>query len=273
MNTKTIIVPVSGGKDSQVVLSMALKTGSQVVCVHQNTGFDHHETYKQIEAMERFYGVKVQHTKSKYGGMINFINESGYFPSSAGRGCTKELKQRPFLAWLQENDFNHTNCEIWFGMRAEESRERKDKYGEVGVKSDDEFTLSDVSMFYGSNKALRETVGGILVRLPIVSWTTEQVFGYLENEGAPINHLYKKGHSRVGCYPCLLARKSEWQLVASDPTGRNHIQMLVDIEDKWANGGNPRKMIRVHKVWDVRDFLNGSDVRDLFAEECGWCSI
>ena len=72
MLEKTVIVPVSGGKDSQVVLSLALAQGLTPVCVHQNTGFDHPLTYRQLEDMERFYGVKVEHTHNKYGGMFGF---------------------------------------------------------------------------------------------------------------------------------------------------------------------------------------------------------
>ena len=75
---KTLIVPVSGGKDSQVVLSLALKTGRPIVCVHQNTGYDHPDTYAQIDAMEKFYGVKVEHTISE--GMFAFLEKIGLLP-------------------------------------------------------------------------------------------------------------------------------------------------------------------------------------------------
>lgn len=101
---KTILVPVSGGKDSQVVLSLALAqsklTGQPVVCVHQNTGYDHPDTYHHIKVMELFYGVTVEHTVSKHGDMFGFLKKAQYFPNSAARGCTSELKQFPFAAWL-----------------------------------------------------------------------------------------------------------------------------------------------------------------------------
>jgi 3'-phosphoadenosine 5'-phosphosulfate sulfotransferase (PAPS reductase)/FAD synthetase len=272
--SKVIIVPVSGGKDSQVVLSLAKErsAGRLIVCVHQNTGFDHPATYKQIEAMEKFYGVEISHTKSKWDdGMFGFLKDGGYFPNSVARGCTKELKQRPFLAWLLEFGFDFSNCEIWFGMRAKESKERADAYGHV--TEGDEFTLMDVADFYGSNAQLRATIGNISVRLPIVDWPEERVFAHIKTEGAPLNPLYARGHSRVGCYPCLLTRKSEWALAAADPTGRANIEGLIRQEVEWKANGNKRKLIRVHKVWDVRDFLRGADVPELPASECGYCSI
>ena len=58
---KTTIVPISGGKDSQVVLSIALARvpREQIVCVHQDTGFDHPLTYKHVEEIERFTSMKL----------------------------------------------------------------------------------------------------------------------------------------------------------------------------------------------------------------------
>lgn len=262
-------MPVSGGKDSQVVLSLALKTGAPIVCVHQNTGFDHPDTYAQLKNMEEFYGVTIEHTLSD--GMLPFLKKAGYFPNSAARGCTQQLKQKPFAKWLIDKQFSADNSVIWFGMRSDESRDRTDKYG--GLTEEDDFTLADVGKFYAQNKKLATSIGLIPVKLPIVSWNTEQVFEYIKNESSPLNPLYAKGHSRVGCYPCLLTRKAEWQIASKDSTGRQHIEALVALEDQWKAEGNPRKLIRVHKVWDVRDFLAGKDVRELANEECGYCSI
>jgi len=273
---KTLIVPVSGGKDSQVVLSLALQeakaTGQPLVCVHQNTGFDHPSTYKHMEAMMKFYGVEILQTQNRFGGMLPFIKEAGYFPNSAARGCTKELKQKPFLAWLQERNCNSTNCEIWFGMRTEESAARNAKYG--GKTASEELTLADVSDFYASNAALRLSIGSIRVFLPVVDWKTKEIFDHLKEEGAPINPLYSAGASRVGCYPCLLSRKSEWAAAAKDPVGRANIEALIAQEDEWALKGNHRKLIKIHKVWDVRQFLTDPDsLPDLSQAQCGWCSI
>lgn len=272
---ENIIVPVSGGKDSQVTLSLAIKkakeTKQRIVCVHQNTGFDHPSTYEQLSEMEKFYDVLIQHTKSdKYDGMFGFLEHAKYFPNSSARGCTERLKQEPFARWLLKNGFSSSNSEIWFGMRADESAARSDKYGSIG--EEDIFLLRDVSSFYG--QSWRKPIGQIRCFLPIVSWTTKEVFDYIDEEKAPINSLCSKGHNRVGCYPCLLSRKQEWENAGKDKTGKVHIQKMIELEDKWLAEGNPRKFIKVHRVWDVRKFLDGdcSDLQDQ-DNQCGWCSI
>lgn len=267
---KTVIVPVSGGKDSQVVLSLALAAGHKPVCVHQSTGYDHPDTYMQLEMMKRFYGVEIAFTVSKYKDMFGLIDAVQYFPNSGARGCTQRLKQEPFAAWLIDNGYNAENCEIWFGMRSDESAARGSKYGEL--QDDDVFTLGEVAAFYSKGKA--KHLAGIPCRLPIVTWTTEDVFAHIAAEGAPLNLLYGKGHHRVGCYPCLLARKAEWVAAAHDPVGRQHLARLVAVEERFAAEGNPRKYIKVHPQWDVRKFLqDGADDLSDEGVECGFCSI
>lgn len=267
-----IIVPVSGGKDSQLCLQMALKEfgKEKVIAVHQSTGYDHPLTDKHLIDMENFYGIKIHMTKSdKYKDVFDFVEKVGYFPSSVAKSCTSRLKQQPFAKWLIDNDYCNGEYVIWMGMRKDESRARGTKYG--GWNEDIEITLQDFSSEYSKN-----VFANIKVRLPIVDFLEKEVFDELANAGAPINPLYAKGHKRVGCYPCLLASNTEWKMAAQDPVGIKHIRRLIEIEDKFVADKNPRKMIKIHPTRDVRALLDG-DLFSLSQEEptaeCSWCQI
>ena len=149
-------------------------------------------------------------------------------------------------------------------MRKDESRARGAKY--CTWNDLDEITLQDFSTEYRNN-----IFSKVKVRLPIVDFLEAEVFDALSV--APINPLYKKGHKRVGCYPCLLARNSEWELAAQDPVGRKNIERLIEIEDKFIADKNPRKLIKIHPTRDVRGLLKGDLLTDTTNSECSWCSI
>lgn len=269
MENQTIIVPVSGGKDSQLCLQMALEQfdKEKVIAVHQSTGYDHPLTDKHLLDIEKFYGIKIHITKSdKYDDVFDFVEKVGYFPSSVAKSCTSRLKQQPFAKWLTDNNYCNDNYVVWMGMRKDESRARGTKYG--GWNEDIEITLQDFSTEYKDKR-----FANIKVRLPIVDYLEVEVFDELNRVGAPINPLYGKGHKRVGCYPCLLSRNSEWQLAAQDPIGRENIKRLIQIEDKFIADKNPRKLIKIHPTRNVRALLDGDLLTEINESECSWCQI
>lgn len=265
-----IIVPVSGGKDSQLVLQRALQefNKNDVIAVHQSTGYDHPVTNNHLTDMETFYGVKIHITKSdKYEDVFDLIEKTGYFPSSVAKACTSRLKQQPFAKWLKANGYCNGEYVIWMGMRKDESAARGRKYS--AWHEDLEMTLQDFSSEYRNKE-----FANIKVRLPIIELLEKEVFEEIEQVGAPINPLYAKGHKRVGCYPCLLARVSEWELAVKDQVGRDNISRLIAIEDKFKLENNPRKLIKIHPTRDIRKlFSEGVIDKNDDTSECGWCSI
>lgn len=267
-----IIVPVSGGKDSQLCLALALEQfdPKEIRAVHQSTGYDHPLTYEHLNWMESFYGVKIEYTQSdKYTDVFDLIEKLQYFPNNVARACTGELKQVPFGKWLADNDFlGEKACLIWMGMRSDESNARKSKYGDLSTE--DIFYLPDLSGRYGKK------FKNVQVSLPIVSFTEAQVFEELEKRGHKVNELYAKGAARVGCYPCLLAKKADWEMAAKDEIGRKHIKKLIEIEDKFlADPTNKRKLIKIHDKRDIRHLYATGSFSDTVDDSagCGWCSI
>lgn len=248
---KTWVVPVSGGKDSQTVLAMMIDQHgrSHLRAVFQSTGYDHPVTLEHLAYMEQRYNVPIEVTKSaEYSDLFDLVRKEGYFPNSKAKACTSKLKQEPFARWIEANDLLGPGAaHIYLGMRAAESSARANKYG--GLTEEDIFSLADLSP-----REYLKTKGfdAVTVSLPIVQMSTEAVFSFLAGRGDKVNPLYAKGHSRVGCFPCLLANQREWQLAVRDKVGHAHIEELVKIENEFkVRPGPQKKLIRIHESRDI----------------------
>lgn len=111
----------------------------------------------------------------------------GRFASTKARFCSQELKRVPIqyqimFPLLDQYDEVYS----WQGVRADESTERA-KLVEL------------------------EDVGGtgLFNYRPILKWTAQDCFDMHKKHGIDPNPLYKMGMGRVGCMPCIHARKSE----------------------------------------------------------------
>lgn len=245
-----IIVPVSSGKDSQLVLRRALDTPGvrrKLRAVHQFTGFDHTAVDEHLRYMEKRYQIEIEETRHhKFKDLFDFIRAEQYFPSSLARSCTSRLKIQPFALWLYHQGMHKKRTLVLLGMRGPESQNRAANYDDVSHT--DMFSICDVSKDY------QKRLAPVQCNLPIVNMLTSQVFTALREAGDKVNPLYAKDHDRVGCYPCLLAGNKEWELAARDPQGRKHIEELVRIEDE-IKTTSTKKLIRIHPERDVRALL------------------
>ena len=111
---------------------------------------------------------------------------------------------------------------MWYGMRHAESSERAKRYeGKISneLYTPHEFMPSSYPKYLGSN--------GVKFRLPIVEWSTGQVFDFLEGRANP---LYQSGFERVGCFPCMAGGdKSKLKAFMFDDTGLKHYREISDI--------------------------------------------
>jgi 3'-phosphoadenosine 5'-phosphosulfate sulfotransferase (PAPS reductase)/FAD synthetase len=225
-----ILVPVSGGKDSQVCMLLAIdKVGiDNVIPVFNDTGWDHPLTYEHIQYMQKFIGKEIHSTSGGKRGknLVDLIKDVGKFPFGRGRFCTMYLKQYALRDWYKDNLFDgETQYEFWFGMRTQESGQRARKY--AGLTSDDLFDMEDLfpSRY---NKKLRAT---IQVRLPVVEWSEDKIFTYLKTHGMAKNPLYDEGtNDRVGCYPCLLAGKKVQEKMFATKVGQERLKVIKQLE-------------------------------------------
>ena len=115
----------------------------------------------------------------------------GRFPSTKVRFCSEELKRNPIIEQVQMPLLEAgESIESWQGVRRDESRARanlpeRDLVGE----------------FEGGAQLWNYR--------PIIDWKAKDCFALAKRHGIEPNPLYKAGMGRVGCMPCINARKDE----------------------------------------------------------------
>lgn len=227
------VISLSGGKDSLALWLLSREWDIDSVVVFADTGHEHPLTYQYISLLEQKLGTvsrvradfsqRIMNKRNyvqniwpvklveKYGytpqGAGQRVAETleqmhprgipfldlciwkGRFPSTRARFCTFELKHRPIDEQIiQPLLTEYDDVVSWQGVRAQESASR------AGLSELEE----DV-----------DSQPGLHVYRPLLQWTHDDVFALAKRHGIPPNPLYQQGCSRVGCMPCIHARKKE----------------------------------------------------------------
>lgn len=121
----------------------------------------------------------------------------GRFPSSQGQFCTQSLKVTPINEQVIEPLLGRfKTIYSWQGVRRDESRNRS--------------KLDPLELEFGDP----DKGTGLWIYRPILDLTAEDVFDVLRANGVRWNPLYEQGMERVGCMPCIHAKKSEIREIA-----------------------------------------------------------
>lgn len=241
-----VLVPISGGKDSQACLKLALQThqAHEVRGLFCDTQFEHPATYAHVESLRSMYG-EIQIDTVCGGSVLGKSVKYGRFPGGGARHCTDELKIRETKIYCKELAKQQGGFEVWYGMRSEESAERAKRY--AGKVCDEVYAPHDVipSKYpqYLANM-------GVMFRLCILHWSEADVMQFLEGKHNP---LYNEGFPRVGCFPCL-ASGDKWKekAFAHDDFGREQLEKVSVVSVQigksiWtSNGGIVRNACKIH---------------------------
>lgn len=197
MSAVKILVPVSGGKDSQAALQLALASHdkNEVRGLFCDTKFEHPVTYRHIEFMRDHYGVQIDVVSG--GSVLEKTMKYRRFPGGGARHCTDELKIRETKIYCKALAEKQGGFEVWYGMRSDESHERNKRY--FGKVCDELYAPHEV-MPSKYPKYLAKM--GVMFRLCVLHWSKADVLAYLDGKENP---LYRDGFDRVGCFPCLAA--------------------------------------------------------------------
>ena len=220
-----IIVSVSGGKDSTAMCLNLIENGfsiTEFTRVFCDTGWEDITTYQYLDYLENHIGPiirlranvaiapanreLVSRLENQLGfesDFIRYVVQWGKFPATPHKYCTDRLKIRPYTRYLRTLEEDYVNL---VGIRAEESVKRS-KYKE--------WEYFDTFECY--------------THRPLLNWTEKQVIDIHNRHNVLPNALYLNGHSRVGCYPCIMARKAEIRKISEERI--SIIRVLENIYD------------------------------------------
>lgn len=219
------VVPVSGGKDSQACLQLAVAHFGKehVIGLFCDTQFEHPLTYAHVKCMGELYGVEIV-TRCD-GDVLSLCERTGRFPSGIARFCTNELKINVSKKFYKSLAEQQGGFEVWYGMRVDESHERAKRY-EFNVADE----LIEPHLLMPANYPQYLAEMGVMFRLPIIDWSYRQVIEFLDGKENP---LYAKGFERVGCFPCL-AGGDKWKERAFhfDEFGKSQLEKVREVERK-----------------------------------------
>lgn len=202
----------SGGKDSDVILTLAELAGVRYEAVHNLTTADAPETVYYVRSKPNVRIDKPETT------MWALIPEKLMPPTRLVRYCCLELKER-----------GGRGRKVVTGVRKAESKAREERTGSVQIIGKPETTkkiAETVGAEYRQNKQ-----GGIILNNdntedrelvehcfmqskvminPIYDWEDADVWEFLKHYGVEGNPLYQCGFKRVGCIGCPMAGKQRY---------------------------------------------------------------
>ena len=246
------ILSVSGGKDSTALLLWAIERGIDFQPVFADTGNEHPITLDYVRDLPKQTGcpeitwVKADFSDDFSGRrkrlpqkwrrdgvpeeriqqalealqptgnpFLDLCILWGRFPTNFLKSCSRDLKINVITERVVEPLLaNHFEVITMIGIRADESHARA-KLLHIEDLEDDRW-----------------------VYRPLLDWTVEEVFAIHRRHDVEPNPLYSLGCSRVGCMPCIHAKKHEIRNISKRFPGHiNRIAEWEKIVSKTAKGG------------------------------------
>lgn len=253
-----LIVTTSGGKDSSVCVALAQAAGIPFEIMHNHTTADAPETvyfvrdeFKRLETLGIKCTINYPEYKGKRTSMWDLIPQKLMPPTRIVRYCCSVLKER-----------GGTGRFITTGVRWSESTKRKNNRGIYETAGNGKAVV----MLTNDNDEKRRlfetcTLKAKRVCNPIIDWTDEDVWDYIEAEKIPVNPLYGCGFPRVGCIGCPMAgTAARYKEFALYPEYKNLYILAFDrmLQERIRRG----KMDGSRQIWNT-----GEDVFHWWMED------
>lgn len=257
---KPLIITYSGGKDSDVMLQLALEClkPDEFEVLNSHTTVDAPETvyyirdkFKKLEELGIKATVSIPHyPDGRPKTMWSLIVDKETPPTRFARYCCVELKETMT-----------PNRLVAVGVREAESTKRRgrDSFTLRGKNKSEflSYDLSHVKEVFDDDKKLREENGigsnteGVwdctfiarakknndIVCNPIYKWLDSEIWQFIEDRGMEHNPMYDKGSTRVGCIGCPLTSNQVTELEMYPKYKQNYINAFQRMLDKRISKG------------------------------------
>jgi len=176
-NYKPTAIAFSGGSDSLVILNLSLPYYWDIPVIFVDTHYQFPETYKYIDYLEKEWNLNLFRFKAEKPRYDDFLSKYGEDTEDFYFNCCMYHKISILMKSIK--DLNLKSLIV--GIRAVEHPERaKETY-----------------------ISYKENLDPPHFRIhPILDWTRQDIIDYTLLFSLPINPLYKKGYTSLGCIYC-----------------------------------------------------------------------
>lgn len=181
----TLIVSYSAGKDSTACLKWALETGKPTRAILANTGNEPEDTFEYIQYVEQELNIPIEVYQRSGNDFFSIVRRRGMWPIPDRCLVSSTVKRDDFKWYLEITDTSQ-DALIILGHRRSESRRRA--------------ILTD---FAPTSRA------GRAVYRPILDWSLNDVFEFLDTNSLRAHPAYAKDRKRVGCVWCVNSKQDD----------------------------------------------------------------
>ena len=238
------VLSLSGGKDSAALAVYLKDKIPDLEYVFMDTGYELPETYEFLDRMRAMLGIHITKLKPERGFDYWYRIFKGCLPAPNNRWCTRELKIKPYEAYIGSD-----RIVSYVGLRADEDR-----------------------MGYFSTK------DNILPMYPFIEdqLCRDDIINILEESGLGLPKYYE-WRSRSGCFFCFYQQRNEWiGLYDNHPDlfeqaceyERNHLDGRTYT---WVEGVSLKELLdkrdEIPERPDKKDIFNESKLSNIFKEQ------
>lgn len=193
---KNVGVLWSGGKDSTTTLHIIKNMYGQVPfdVLYIDTGFDFPETQEFIKRVADEWNIRLKVVRN---------SEAKATYRQSRETCCYERKTLALRKAIESGNYDAIIVSIRrdeHGIRNKERFFSPRKQDFTWDYSDQPLELAGWGIFF------RDFEGAGHIRVhPLLEWSLIDVWEYVRDNGLPVNPLYFKGYTSIGCYPCTVA--------------------------------------------------------------------